>query len=162
MRGGKELPARSQAASVGIMQINQRVGAASTTWSACAGTWRTTSRAGAQILLRYLKDYAVPFAERTGDPEHVARAAYAVYNGGPRGRPLHQVAAASAGSARRREAVDALPRHRGRRRRGSRELQREGALERRTGAPPQHARLAVSQDEEILIGSPAFSRARQA
>ena len=39
-------------------------------------------RAGAQILLRYLKDYAVPFAERTGDPEHVARAAYAVYNGG--------------------------------------------------------------------------------
>jgi hypothetical protein len=41
-------------------------------------------RAGAQILMRYLKDYAIPYAERTGKPGDVARAAYAVYNAGPR------------------------------------------------------------------------------
>ena len=41
-------------------------------------------RAGAQILMRYLKDYAIPYAERSGDLNHVPRAAYAVYNAGPR------------------------------------------------------------------------------
>ena len=41
-------------------------------------------RAGTQILSRYLKDYAIPYAERTGDPDHAPRAAYAVYNAGPK------------------------------------------------------------------------------
>ena len=39
---------------------------------------------GSQILARYLKDYAIPYAERTGKVGDVARAAYAVYNAGPR------------------------------------------------------------------------------
>ena len=84
VRGGKVTYLRSQSASVGIMQINQRV------WRGFYDLerlrWDTTYniRAGAQILARYLKDYAIPFAERTGDPDHVARAAYAVYNAGPR------------------------------------------------------------------------------
>jgi hypothetical protein len=41
-------------------------------------------RAGAQILMRYVKDYAIPYAQKKGEPDHVARAAYAVYNAGPR------------------------------------------------------------------------------
>jgi hypothetical protein len=34
--------------------------------------------------MRYMKDYAIPYAERSGDLNHVPRAAYAVYNAGPR------------------------------------------------------------------------------
>jgi len=41
-------------------------------------------RAGAQILMRYTKDYAVPYALKSGDPNHAPRAVYAVYNAGPR------------------------------------------------------------------------------
>jgi hypothetical protein len=83
-RGGKVSYLRSQSGSVGIMQINQRV------WRGFYDIervrWDTAYniRAGAQILLRYLKDYAIPFAERAGEPDYVARAAYAVYNAGPR------------------------------------------------------------------------------
>ena len=84
VRGGKVTYLRSQAASVGIMQINQRV------WRGFYDIervrWDTAYniRAGAQILMRYMKDYAIPFAEKSGNPDHVARAAYAVYNAGPR------------------------------------------------------------------------------
>jgi hypothetical protein len=84
VRGGKMSYLRSPASSVGIMQINQRV------WRGFYDLerlrWDTAYniRAGAQILMRYLKDYAIPYAERTGEPSHVARAAYAVYNAGPR------------------------------------------------------------------------------
>ena len=42
------------------------------------------ARAGAQILKRYMKDYAMPYAEKSGDMNDVPRAAYAVYNAGPR------------------------------------------------------------------------------
>jgi hypothetical protein len=41
-------------------------------------------RAGSQILLRYVKDYAIPYAEKTGKLDDAPRAAYAVYNAGPR------------------------------------------------------------------------------
>jgi soluble lytic murein transglycosylase-like protein len=41
-------------------------------------------RAGSQILLRYVNDYAIPYAEKSGKPTDVPRAAYAVYNAGPR------------------------------------------------------------------------------
>ncbi len=84
VRGGKVTYLRSQSASVGIMQINQRV------WRGFYDIervrWDTAYniRAGSQILMRYMKDYAIPFAQRTGNPDHVARAAYAVYNAGPR------------------------------------------------------------------------------
>jgi hypothetical protein len=84
VRNGKVTYLRSQSASVGIMQINQRV------WRGFYDIervrWDTAynMRAGAQILMRYLKDYAIPYAQKTGKPEDVARAAYAVYNAGPR------------------------------------------------------------------------------
>jgi hypothetical protein len=84
LRAGKVSYLRSAAGSVGIMQINQRV------WRGFYDVerlrWDTAynTRAGAQILMRYMKDYAIPYAERTGDLNHVPRAAYAVYNAGPR------------------------------------------------------------------------------
>jgi hypothetical protein len=75
---------RSGSGSVGIMQINQHV------WRGFYDVqrlrWDTAYnvRAGAQILLRYVKDYAIPYAEKSADVNHVPRAAYAVYNAGPR------------------------------------------------------------------------------
>jgi hypothetical protein len=84
VRGGKVTYLRSQSSSVGIMQINQRV------WRGFYDIerlrWDTAYniRAGSQILARYLKDYAIPYAQRTGNADDVARAAYAVYNAGPR------------------------------------------------------------------------------
>lgn len=84
VRNGKVTYLRSQSSSVGVMQINQRV------WRGFYDIervrWDTAYniRAGSQILMRYLKDYAIPYAERTGKPGDVARAAYAVYNAGPR------------------------------------------------------------------------------
>jgi hypothetical protein len=84
VRNGKVTYLRSQSSSVGIMQINQRV------WRGFYDIervrWDTAynARAGAQILMRYLKDYAIPYAKKTGKPDDVARAAYAVYNAGPR------------------------------------------------------------------------------
>jgi hypothetical protein len=84
VRGGKITYLRSSASSVGIMQINERV------WRGFYDIqrlrWDTAynTRAGAQILMRYVKDYAIPYAERSGRLDHVARAAYAVYNAGPR------------------------------------------------------------------------------
>ncbi|HEX6267477.1 MAG TPA: lytic transglycosylase domain-containing protein, partial [Burkholderiales bacterium] len=84
LRRGKVSYLRSAAASVGIMQINQRV------WRGFYDVerlrWDTAynARAGARILMRYMKDYAIPYAQRSGDLDHVPRAAYAVYNAGPR------------------------------------------------------------------------------
>jgi hypothetical protein len=83
-RRGKITYLRSGAGSVGIMQINQRV------WRGFYDVqrlrWDTAynTRAGAQILMRYMKDYAIPYAQRSGDLDRVPRAAYAVYNAGPR------------------------------------------------------------------------------
>jgi hypothetical protein len=83
-RAGKVTYLRSASRSVGMMQINQRV------WRGFYDVqrlrWNTAYnvRAGAQILLRYLKDYAIPYAERSGDPADAPRAVYAVYNAGPR------------------------------------------------------------------------------
>jgi len=84
LRGGKVTYLRSASHSVGIMQVNQKV------WRGFYDVqrlrWDTAYnvRAGAQILARYVKDYAIPYAEKTGDPKVVPRAAYAVYNAGPR------------------------------------------------------------------------------
>jgi len=83
-RSGKVSYLRSQSGSIGIMQVNQVV------WRGFYEIqrlrWDTSYnvRAGAQILMRYTKDYAIPYASKSGDPDHAARAAYAVYNAGPR------------------------------------------------------------------------------
>ncbi len=84
VRAGKVTYLRSAAASVGIMQINQRVWRGF--YDAQKLRWDTAYnvRAGAQFLMRYVKDYAIPYAARSGEVDHVPRAAYAVYNAGPR------------------------------------------------------------------------------
>ena len=84
IRGGKVSYLRSQSGSIGIMQINQVV------WRGFYDLqrlrWDTAynARAGAQILMRYMKDYAIPYAAKSGEPSHAPRATYAVYNAGPR------------------------------------------------------------------------------
>ncbi len=80
---GKISYLRSRAGSIGIMQVNQHV------WRGFYNIdrlkWDTAynARAGAQILLRYMKDYAIDYADRSGNLDHVPRATYAVYNAGP-------------------------------------------------------------------------------
>jgi hypothetical protein len=84
VRQGKVTYLRSASHSVGIMQVNQKV------WRGFYDPerlrWDTSynMRAGSQILARYVKDYAIPYAQKSGDPKHIPRAAYAVYNAGPR------------------------------------------------------------------------------
>ena len=84
LRAGKVSYLRSRSGSIGIMQINQVV------WRGFYEVqrlrWDTAynARAGAQILMRYMKDYAIPYAAKKGDPALAPRAAYAVYNAGPR------------------------------------------------------------------------------
>jgi hypothetical protein len=84
LRGGKVTYLRSASRSVGIMQINQKV------WRGFYDVqklrWNTAYNigAGAQILARYVKDYAIPYATKAGDADLIPRAAYAVYNAGPR------------------------------------------------------------------------------
>jgi hypothetical protein len=84
VRNGKATYLRSASRSVGMMQVNQRV------WRGFYDVqrlrWDTAYnvRAGGQILMRYLKDYAIPYATRGGSPELAPRAVYAVYNAGPR------------------------------------------------------------------------------
>ena len=73
----------SSAGAVGMMQINQRV------WRGLYDIerlkWEVSynARAGAQILLRYLEGPGLDVVKRTGNQEHLARATYAAYNGGP-------------------------------------------------------------------------------
>ena len=83
-RGGKVSYLRSGSGSIGIMQINQIVWRGFYPLERLRWDTAYNARAGAQILMRYVKDYAIPYAEKSGDPNLVPRAAYAVYNAGPR------------------------------------------------------------------------------
>lgn len=83
--GGKIVPIRSPAGAVGMMQVVPEV------WRGfydAGGLTRDigyNAAAGAQILMHYLVDYAIPAGgDREPDgPENLARATYAAYNGGP-------------------------------------------------------------------------------
>ena len=69
--------------SVGLMQVNRRV------WRGFYDVerlqWDTAynARAGAEILLRYLRQYGVAEGRRTGRLEDALRSTWAVYNAGP-------------------------------------------------------------------------------
>jgi hypothetical protein len=69
--------------SVGLMQVNRRV------WRGFYNVerlqWDTAynARAGAEILLRYLRQYGVAEGRRTGRLEDAVRSTWAVYNAGP-------------------------------------------------------------------------------
>ncbi len=85
MRRGKKVTyLASQAGSIGLMQINQYVwrgfyDVGKLRWDAVYN-----SRAGAEILMRYLQKYGVKEGRQTGKLGNAARATWAVYNAGPR------------------------------------------------------------------------------
>jgi hypothetical protein len=82
--GDKMTFLKSSAGSIGMMQINQHI------WRGFYAIERLkwevpyNVRAGAEILMRYMKDNAIPLAEKTRQPDNVPRATYCVYNAGPR------------------------------------------------------------------------------
>ncbi|MFH1215450.1 MAG: lytic transglycosylase domain-containing protein [Pseudomonadota bacterium] len=83
-QGGEISFLKSRAGSIGLMQVNQNV------WRGFYDLERLrwevgyNTRAGAQILMRYLKKYGVAAEEKSKDMNNGIRATYAVYNGGPR------------------------------------------------------------------------------
>lgn len=85
-RGGKVQPILSSAGSVGMMQINQHVWRGIYDPAALHDNIAYNAKAGNEILVHYLVDYAIKKKEQTvtGDNNSLARATYAVYNGGPK------------------------------------------------------------------------------
>ena len=86
VKGSKIKPIKSSSGSVGIMQVNPSV------WRGFYDVNKLThdiaynANAGGEILLHYLKDYAIKKQEhiKTGKLDNLARAAYSAYHGGPR------------------------------------------------------------------------------
>jgi hypothetical protein len=83
--GGAVTYIHSPVGAVGMMQINERVWRGVYDLRGLRWDIRYNGRAGAEILVHYLTDYAVARKEQTqpGGIDNLARAAYAVYNGGP-------------------------------------------------------------------------------
>ena len=69
--------------SVGIMQINQKVWRGIYDPAGLSGDIVYNARAGSEILLHYLCDYALEQKEHLQPGGDLARACYAVYNAGP-------------------------------------------------------------------------------
>jgi hypothetical protein len=84
-RDGKLVTLRSRVGSVGLMQVNQHVWRGAYDLKGLLGDIAYNARAGAEILLHYLEDYALAKGEhrRPGGVDNLPRATYAVYNGGP-------------------------------------------------------------------------------
>lgn len=85
-RNGAIETIRSSAGSVGLMQINLYVWRGVYDADLVLTDVGYNARAGNEILVHYLVDYAIRRNEHgiTGDDDNLARAAYAMYNGGPR------------------------------------------------------------------------------
>lgn len=83
---GKITPIRSNAGAVGIMQINQHVWRGFYDVESLKHDVGYNALAGSEILHHYLVDYAVAKGEykQAGGYDNLARATYAMYNGGPR------------------------------------------------------------------------------
>lgn len=84
--GATVKPIRSKVGSIGLMQVNQNVWRGFYDVTGLQRDIAYNARAGGEILLRYLVDYAIAKGEHeaTGNIHNLARATYAVYNGGPR------------------------------------------------------------------------------
>jgi hypothetical protein len=78
-------PMRSPVGALGIMQVNPRVWRGFYDVKGLSQDIAYNARAGAEILLHYLRDYAIAKGEhtKTGSVDNLARATYATYNGGP-------------------------------------------------------------------------------
>lgn len=79
---GKLTFMRSAIGSIGLMQVNERVWRGFYDVRGLRWDIRYNARAGGEIVLRYLQDYALPH-NQPAVPDFLARATYAVYNGGP-------------------------------------------------------------------------------
>jgi len=86
VRQGAVETIRSPAGSVGLMQINIHVWRGLYDLDLLLASIDYNARAGSEILVHYLVDYAIRKLgpETAGSPDNIARAAYAAYNGGPK------------------------------------------------------------------------------
>ena len=82
---GKVRPIQSGVGAVGLMQVYPRIWRGFYDVAGLQGDVAYNGRAGAEILHHYLRDYALARREAAtvGDADDLARATYAVYNGGP-------------------------------------------------------------------------------
>ena len=82
---GAVTPIQSGVGSVGLMQINQKVWRGFYDLGGLNRDVAYNGAAGAEILRHYLRDYAIKRGEHTatGQADNLARATYAMYNGGP-------------------------------------------------------------------------------
>ena len=84
-KGDTVAPLKSSGGSVGLMQINQQVWRGIYDPRGLLGDIAYNGRAGCEILLHYLRDFAIGKGEqhKPGGDDNLARATYAAYNGGP-------------------------------------------------------------------------------
>lgn len=82
---GRIRPMRSGAGAVGIMQVMPRVWRGFYDVDGLQEDIAYNARAGSEILIHYLRDYAIAKGEHTatGSVDNLARSTYAMYNGGP-------------------------------------------------------------------------------
>jgi hypothetical protein len=86
-RKGEITPILSHAGAVGIMQVNQHVWRGFYDPQNLQNNVGYNAHAGSEIVYHYLVDYAIARREHEqadGTIENLARATYAMYNGGPR------------------------------------------------------------------------------
>jgi len=83
-RRGALAPLRSNVGALGLMQVNPHVWRGFYAVDGLAWSIGYNAHAGSEILLHYLRDYAIARGEeQAGGPDALARASYAVYHGGP-------------------------------------------------------------------------------
>jgi hypothetical protein len=101
----KYVPISSGTGSIGIMQVNQYVWRGFYDIQGLRWDIAYNARAGAEILRHYLMDYAVARADdaQIDDIDELARATYAMYNGGPG----HMTRFLSSDAAESLRAIDA-------------------------------------------------------
>lgn len=102
---GRIQPIQSKGGAIGLMQINQHVWRGIYSLDGLRNNIGYNARAGNEILVHYLADYAIKRKEHEigGDKHDLARAAYGVYNGGPR----HLTRYRNPGASKYLKSVDA-------------------------------------------------------
>jgi len=83
--GDRVKPVLSSVGAIGMMQVNPHVWRGFYDVKGLSQDIGYNAMAGSDILIHYLRDYAIAKGEHTvtGDVDNLARATYAVYNGGP-------------------------------------------------------------------------------
>jgi soluble lytic murein transglycosylase-like protein len=102
---GRLAPLRSPVGALGLMQVNPHVWRGVYDLGGLRDDIAYNGRAGSEILLHYLEDYALEKGEHRlpGGSDNLARATYAAYNGGPR----HLTRYRTATTPRRLRRIDA-------------------------------------------------------